>query len=262
MMEFLVHTYTNQLLVFLLVLTRVSGLVTLAPVWGSRALPLRIRALLAIGIALIVTPLVWDTPLSNPGNLVNLAILLACEYAVGLSLGLAVMIYFAGLELAGQVIGQMTGMSLAEIASPDFDASVPVFSQFLHLLMLAIFVITGGLQYMLDAFLQMFQQMPPGHTHFARPWLDALIEVTTFSFTLGLQIAAPMMVALMLTIVVMGLISRTLPQLNVLAVGFSVNSLIMLSAMLLSLGILARLFEGQSHLAVDLLRPVFGISPP
>ena len=165
--QFLLSLYTNQFLVFLLVLTRVSGLVMLAPVWGSRAIPMRVRAFLAIGIALIVSPLLWNTPIEDPGNLLHLVVLVGCEFAVGLSLGLAVMIYFAGLELAGQVMGQMTGMSLADVASPDFDASVPVFSQFLHLLMLSIFVITGGHQYVLDALFQMFQQMPPGHTHFS-----------------------------------------------------------------------------------------------
>ncbi len=262
MTEFLLSIYTNQLLVFMLVLTRVSGLVIVAPVWGSNSIPGRVRAFLAIGIALIISPLLWYTPIASPGNLIHLVILLVCEFILGLSLGLAIMIYMAGLELAGQVMGQMTGMSLADVASPDYDGNVPVFSHFLHLLMLSIFIITGGLQYTLDAFFQTFQQMPPGQTHFTLPWLDALTEITTYSFTLGLQIAAPMMVALMLTIVIMGLISRTLPQLNVLAVGFSVNSIIMLSAMLLSLGVLARLFEDQSLLAIDMIRPVFGISPP
>ncbi len=262
MIDFLLNVYTNQLLVFIMVLTRVSGLMTVAPVWGSHSIPARVRAFLAIGIALIISPLLWYTPIENPGNLFRLAILLACEFVLGLSVGLAVMIYLAGLELTGQVLGQMTGMSLAEIASPDYDANVPVFSQFLHLLMLSVFIITGGLHYTLDAFFQIFQQMPPGQTHFSMPWLDALVEITTYSFTLGLQLAAPMILALMLTIIIMGLISRTLPQLNILAIGFSVNSIIMLSAMLLSLGVLVRLFEDQSQVAIDLIRPVFGISPP
>ncbi len=261
-MEFLLSIYTNQFLIFLLVLTRVGGLIVVAPIWSSKAIPMRVRALLAIGIALIISPLFWHTPIDNPGDLVHLAMLMTCEFAVGLALGLAVMICFSGIELTGQVLGQMTGMSLASVASPDFDASVPVFGQLLHMLMLAIFVLGGGHQYVLHTFMRIFQQMPPGHTHFSMPLLETLTEITSYSFTLGLQLAAPMMVALMLTILIMGLISRTMPQFNILAVGFSINSMVMLGAMLLSMGILVRLFQNQIFTAIDLIGPALSAVSP
>jgi flagellar biosynthesis protein FliR len=256
-MELLLRLYTNQFLVFVLVLTRVSGLLVLAPVWGSSMIPARVRALLAIGISLIISPLLWGTRVEDPGNVLHLLVLVSGEFVVGLSLGLAVYIYFAGLELAGQLMGQMSGMSLADVASPMYDTSVPVFSEFLNVLMLSVFVVVGGHQYLLDALLQAFQQMPPGQTHLSASLVDALTNITALSFTVGLQIAAPVMVALLLSIVIMGLISRTLPQLNILAVGFSVNSTVMLGALLLSLGILTRVFHEQSFAAIDLIRPVF-----
>ena len=206
---------------------------------------------------MIVSPLMWHTPLDDPGNVLNLLVLLGYEFAVGLSLGLAVMIYFAALELAGQVMGQMSGMSLADVVSPTFDTTVPVFSEFLNLLMLSIFVVTGGHQYLLDALLQVFQQMPPGKAHIPASLVEALTDITTFSFTMGLRMAAPIMVALLLSLVIMGLISRTLPQLNILAVGFSINSTVMLGALLLSLGVLARVFQEQSFATIDMIRPVF-----
>lgn len=261
-MELLIALYTNQLLVFVLVLSRVSGLVILAPIWGSRAMPPQIRAFLAIGISMVVAPLMWHTPIENPGNLVNLLVLVGCEFAVGLSLGLAVTIFFAGLQIAGQIAGQMSGMSLADVVSPSLNSSIPVFAQFLHLLMLSIFVLTGGHRAVLEAMLQVFHDMPPGQTHFSMPLLEGLTEITSFSFRLGLQISMPVMVALMLSILIMGLISRTLPQLNVLAVGFSVNSMVMLSALLLSIGVLSRVFHEQGFVAIDMIRNVYANPPP
>jgi flagellar biosynthetic protein FliR len=258
-MSALLPLYLNQFLVFVLVLTRVSGLIVLAPVWGSSAIPIRIRAFLAVGLSLIITPLFWHTPIENTDNLVHLAVLMGCEFVTGLAIGLAVMIYFAGLQLAGQVMGQMSGMSLADVASPTFDATVPVFSQFLHFLMLAVFVVTGGHRYLLETMLDIFQRMPPGHTHFRLAVVDALAQIMNDSFALGLQLAAPIMVALLLSILLMGLISRTLPQLNVLAVGFSVNGLIMLSALLLSLGVLTQVFTYHHQKAIDTIRPVFDV---
>ncbi len=260
-MELLLHIFRNQFLIFLLVLTRMSGMFMLAPVWGSRSMPVRVRAFLAIGVSMVVAPLLWGTSIQEPRNLIDLMVLMVCDFAIGLSLGLAIMIYFAGLQLAGQVMGQMSGMSLAEVVNPAFETSVPVFAQFLHLLMLSVFVLTNGHHQVLDALMESFRQMPPGQTHFSMSLVDALTRVTTFSFTLGLQVAAPVMIALLLSVLIMGLISRTLPQLNVLAVGFSVNSLVMLSAMLLSLGVLTRVFQENSIDVIELMRPVFE-SPP
>ncbi|MHB8955793.1 MAG: flagellar biosynthetic protein FliR [Pirellulaceae bacterium] len=256
-MELLLRLYTNQFLVFVLVLTRVSGLMVLAPIWSSSVIPMRVRALLAIGISLIISPLLWHLPPDDPGDLLHLLLLLGCEFGVGLSLGLAVMIYFAGLDLAGQIMGQMSGMTLAEVVSPSSGTSMPVFSEFLNLLMLTVFIITGGHQYMLAALLQGFEHMPPGAAQLPTSLVAALTEILTYSFAMGLQLAAPMMVALLLSIIILGLISRTLPQMNVLAVGFSINATVMLGALLLSLGVLARVFQEQSFGAIDMIRPVF-----
>lgn len=261
-MEFLLSIYTNQFLIFLLVLARVSGLVAVAPMWSSRAIPRRIRVFVALGIALIITPLWWHTPVDNPGHVVHLAVLMASEFAVGLSIGLAVMICFVGVDLAGEILGQMTGMRLANTASPDYNASMSVFSQFLHMLMLTVFLVSGGYQYLLDVFFQVFERMPPGKAHVSLSVIDALAEIISYSFALGLQLAAPMLLVLLLSLLVMGLIGRTMPQFNVLAVGFGVNSLVMLGTLFLSLGILIRVFHEHSFGAIDLIAPVFSTSAP
>ena len=81
---------------------------------------------------------------------------------LGLALGLAVMILLSGMQLAGQVISQMSGMSLADVANPTFDTSVPIFSQILEMLALAIFFLVGGHRQVIDALLGSFAWMPPG----------------------------------------------------------------------------------------------------
>ncbi len=255
-MDLLLTVYHDELMTFWLVLTRLSGMMVLAPIWGSRTIPRRIRAFLAVGLALVITPLVWHQPAPYPDNLIMLAILAGCELAIGLTIGLAIKMYFAGLQLAGQLMGQMSGMSLANIASPSFDANVSVFSQMLHVLMLAIFVITGGHRRLLGALIASFQSLPIGQVRLDGSLVRALTDVLQQSFVFGLQIAAPVMVAMLLSLLIMGLISRTLPQLNILAVGFSVNGLIMLATLLLCLGVLARVFEAHSLDALEILQPV------
>ncbi len=261
-MDVLYSLYSHQFIVFLLVLTRISGLVTAAPVWSSPVIPMRVRALLAVSLSLIIAPMVWHQGISHADDLLNLLVLVAGEFVVGLSLGLAVTIYFSGLQLAGQVIGQMSGMSLADVVSPTTRSPVPVFSQFLHMLMLVIFVVSGGLEQLLDAMFSMFHQMPPGQAHFSAPLLEALSDIAAISFQLGLRVAAPVMVALLLSIMIMGLVSRTLPQLNVLAVGFSLNSIIALSALLLSIGFLLQIFQPDQFFPLERILPVYSPAAP
>jgi flagellar biosynthesis protein FliR len=256
-MELLLHLFQHQLLVFLLVLARFSGLVMLSPVWGSRSMPVRVRAILAVSVSVLVAPLFWGTPVDPLRNLFDLLILAVVEFAIGLALGLAVIIYFSGLQLAGEIISQMTAMSLADVFDPSFDTSVPVFSQFLYVLMLAVFVLTNGHHLVLDALIESCERMPPGHAQISASLLESLTAVITISFSLGLRVAAPVMAAVLLSILIMGLISRTLPQLNILVVGFSVNSLVTLSALLLSIGVITRVFQEHAVVVIDLMKPAF-----
>jgi flagellar biosynthetic protein FliR len=96
--------------------------------------------------------------------------------------------------------------------------------------------------------------MPPGEARFSENILTMLLELTTQSFVLGIRAAAPVLVALLLSVLVLGLISRTLPQLNVLAVGFSLNSMIMLATMAISLGAIAWLFQQEAGAALESIR--------
>jgi flagellar biosynthetic protein FliR len=255
-MEALLLVFSDHLLKFVLVLTRLSGLLVLSPIWSQPAIPMRVRAFLAIGLAMIITPLAAAGEPITCRTLLDLAALASRELAVGLCLGLAVMLYFSGLQLAGQVMGQMSGMSLTDVVDPTYGSGVPVFSRLLQLLMLALFLIIGGHRAVLGALLGTFERMPPGQVRWSASWLDGLVQIIQNSFVLGLQLAAPIMVALMLSILIMGLISRTLPQLNILAVGFSVNALVMLGAFLLSLGVLVRVFEARCLEPLELIRPL------
>lgn len=244
----------DQFLIFVLVLSRISPLVMTAPIFGSRTIPARIRGLLAVGLSLLVAPLHWGQPVADPGNLINLAVMVGREAAVGLAFGLAVIILFAGLQLTGQIIGQMSGMSLADVFNPGLDADTPVFGQLLDIVTLAVFVAIGGHRQVMSALLDTFQWMPPGHAVFSPDAVTALSNIASQSFVLGLRAAAPIMVALLLSVLIMGLISRTLPQLNVIAIGFSFNAMVMLATFSISLGAAAWIFQDEAVASIDMIR--------
>src|SRR5438105_2500081 len=127
-----VNFFVAPLLVtFLLVLTRVSGLVMTAPIFGTADIPVRVRAFLAITLAFLITPLQTSPAVVMPGTAVDLAIVMVTELIVGLTLGMGITLLFSGIQIAGQVISQIAGVQLADVINPTFDSNVPIFSQVL-----------------------------------------------------------------------------------------------------------------------------------
>lgn len=252
----LLELYFDQFLIFLLVLTRISGLVMTAPIYGSRTIPLKVRALIAIGLAMMITP-AQDTGLFVvPDHLIDATILMTRELVLGLALGLSVMILFSGLQLAGQIIGQVSGMSLADVFDPTFQTNVPVFTQLLDAITMSVFLTIGGHRHMMRALLDTFYWRPPGVNDLPANVLDVLTTVTAESFLVGIRAGAPVMVALILAVLILGMISRTLPQLNILAVGFSLNAIVMLTTLSFSIGAIAWLMQERAEAVVDSVHQV------
>jgi flagellar biosynthetic protein FliR len=229
------------------------------PMLGTATVPMQIRALLAVAISLMLTPIFWGQAVPHPENLPLLASLLAREAVLGLSIGLAVMILLSGMQLAGQVISQTSGMTLADVANPNFDTSVPLFSQILEMLALAIFFIAGGHRQVIDALLRSFAWMPPGEGRLPDKLTEALTLVASQSFEIGLRAAAPVMVALLLATLVVALISRTLPQLNAVAVGLNFNSLIVMGMLGLCLGSATWVFQEELASVLEAVTGAFDI---
>lgn len=235
----------NSFLVFTLILTRVGGLFMTAPIFGSKWAPPRVRALISVALALLVTPLYLDNQIDPPRSVLDLIVLVGKESILGLSLGLAVLILFSGAQLAGFLIGQMSGMQLAEDIDPSLATRTSVFGQLLDLTAVAVFVCIGGHRQVMGALLDTFAWMPPGQGRFAPNLLAAVGEITAQSFVLGIRAAAPVMAALLISTLIVGLISRTLPQLNTFALGFGLNSLVLLGSLALMLGAAVWVFEDK-----------------
>lgn len=252
----LLELYLDQLILFVLVLTRVSGLVMTAPIFGSRSVPFRVRGLLAVALAMIVTSLYLGHEVPLPGNIIEMTLMLAREGVLGLLLGMSVQILFSGLQLTGQIIGQMSGMSLADVFDPTFNQSVPVFAQLLETMALSFFIAIGGHRLLIRALLETFRWRPPGVHDLPAGIVAALTDVIHQSFLMGIRAGAPVMVALLMAILVLGLISRTLPQLNVIAVGFSLNAMVMMVTLALSLGAVAWVLQERTELVIESMTEV------
>jgi flagellar biosynthetic protein FliR len=243
--------FISPFITFTFVLARVSGLIMTAPLFGTAEIPTQVRALFAFAIALIITPLQLSAGLQMPENIPVYAVGIGGELLIGIMLGLGVMILLSGVEVAGQIISQMSGMSLADVFNPGFNSEVPIISHLLYMVTMAVFVLIGGHRLLMGAVLDTYKFLPVGRAQFPESMADLLCGLMAESFSLAIRGAAPAMIALLLATVVLGLISRTLPQLNILAIGFGLNAAATFLVLAVSLGTIAWLFREQLDPAVE-----------
>jgi flagellar biosynthetic protein FliR len=244
----------SRFMVVTLVLARVAALVMTAPIFGTLSLPRRVRGLLAVAMTLLITPAFIGAAMPAVENTAEYGKMLANEALVGLLLGFGLNVMLSGIQVAGQIVSQLSGLSLADVFSPGFDEDVSVFSQLFYFLTVAVFVAVGGHRILTEALLDTFTAAPPGHAGLGTNFMDVLVNILVQSFALGIRAAAPLMIALLLSNLVLGLISRTLPQINVIAVGFSVNALLAMGVLLVSLGAAAWTFQDPALDVVQHLR--------
>jgi flagellar biosynthetic protein FliR len=247
-----------QFLVFTLILVRVSGLVMTAPIYGTTDVPTQVRVLLAFVLALLVAPGQLGHLAPAPETLIQYLLLVASELLVGVSLGMGIVILFSGIEVAGHLIGYTGGLMAAEIFDPTQQSNVSLFSRLLFLLVLAIFVAIGGHRIVMAGLLDTFRIVPPGSACAPDSLFQMLIDLVSQSFALGIRAAAPLVTALLLANLVLGLIGRTLPQLNILVVGFGINTMLASGALFLSLGAAAWVFADQIGSAVEAIVQAIG----
>ena len=250
-MDWLEHLDAQKFLLFTLILTRVSGLCVTAPIYGAQEVPTQIRALVAFALALLVSPTQWGATVPYPGSLVQWLVLVGGELLVGMSLGIGVIVLFSGIGLAGQMVGQASGLQAAEVFDPSQGDNVSVFSRLFSMLALAVFVLIGGHRILMAGLLDTFQAIPPAGMTLPIPLAEKFVTLVTLSFSLGVRAAGPVIASLLVANLVLGLIGRTVPQLNILVIGFGMNILLTIGVLTLSLGGAVWLFQEEVEPVVE-----------
>ena len=238
-------------ILFLLILVRTSALVMTAPLLGSRAIPVRFRAGIAVVLSLVTLPMVRSHALAvdslsfDPAKLLHLAL---AELVIGFALGLGVSLIFAAAQMAGTLLGQMAGIQISDQLDPTTGQSGTPVSQFFSILSLATFALMGGPELVLSSLLNTFVQLPigvqvlasaqdAGGVALARTDMaDLIVEILRQSFLLTLRAVGPAVVAMMISTVTISMIGRSSPQMNLSGIGFGSNVVIMLLAVFLFSG--------------------------
>lgn len=231
---------------FFWIFVRVGALFFLLPFFGARNIPFLWKAGLSLVTALILFPVVPPPP-AFPRTTLGVIMGIASEVLLGFVLAIGVKMLFAAVELAGQFMGFQMGFNMASAMDPQTGGQSTVISQFLYLFTILIFFSVNGHYMFIRALAASFYKVPPDSFHLTTPVVGALVKVSSDMFVIALKMAAPILVALFLSNLCLGIVARTVPQVNVLMIGFPLN--ICLGMILLSLVIL-----NLSPFLVDLVR--------
>jgi flagellar biosynthetic protein FliR len=204
---------------FFLVLARVSPLFVLAPIFSSKMVPLRARTVVAVGLAIGLTGVAMQGQ-TIPTDPLSVAGLMAEQLLVGLAFAFAVGAVFAAFEAAGGLIDIVAGFSYGQLIDPVNGAQGGVMTNLYGVVGLALFIAIGGDAWTLRGLARTFQLVPLTRDAQISPMVGGVVAAAGSIFVSSLEIAAPALLALMITDVAFGMVSRVVPQLNIFAVGF------------------------------------------
>jgi flagellar biosynthetic protein FliR len=221
---------------YVLVLFRVSGLMIVTPLFSSTAIPRRVRVLFAAAVALMIFPML--APDIRADLTLHTALLGgAGELAIGIVMGMALHLLFLGAQLTGMVVGQQAGLSLGQTYNPLVNSSTTTLGQLYFIVLFMIFLLAGGHRAMVRGILDSFVAVPLMGFAVGDVHMNMLVDLLTATFIMALRLSGPCLIAMFMTTMAMGFLSKTMPQLNILSVGFVVRILVVLAAGGLSLSL-------------------------
>jgi flagellar biosynthesis protein FliR len=239
----------NELAGFILVLARVTPLFFIAPVFSSAMIPPRVRGIIAVAISIGLAPVALHGQ-HVPADALTLAGLVLEGLLVGLAFAFTLAVLLAAVESAGAFIDVVSGFSYGSLINPMTRENGAVMARFYSLVGTLIFLVIGGDAWTLRGLARTFQLVPLT----SGPRLPSLVAgaVQVFSSVFGgaLEIAAPVLVALLITDVAFGVVSRVVPQLNVFAVGFPTKVAVAMLVVGASVPFMANWISNQMSVSV------------
>lgn len=213
----------REVIFFMLVLSRVAGIFAALPVFGGRVLPLRIKAITVFMITLVCFPTLSVTPPQVPSDAFSLALLAFSEVMIGLTLAFITQIIFAAVEFSGQIIGMQMGLTISSIIDPSRGTQTQIMSVIQTLFATLMFLSLDIHHLFIRAIMDSFRVIPLGGWHLSGELINFLVMRTADIFIIGIRLAAPVMVALLLTTVALGIMARAFPQMNIFMISLPLN---------------------------------------
>lgn len=247
------HLTTEQIQVFLLVFVRITTMVALIPVIGSQSVPGRLKAGLSFLIAIILFPLVPVNQVDvSMFTLPRFALLVVQELFVGITIGFAASLLFAAVQFAGRIVDTQMGFALVRLVDPFSNAASTVTGQFQIIIFSIVFLLINGHYFFLLAIQKSFEVIPLITVHMPSEHVGALlIKMVADVFVLAIRLAAPIYSVLILTSLSLGIVARTVPQINIFFVGLPLKIGLGVTTMAIVLPALVMIFRSMVDMLIQ-----------
>ncbi len=240
---------------------RIIALVGSAPILGNPSIPVRVKVGLSVVLTLVLAPILGSMPAVEPGSAIGLLIL-AQQIVIGVAIGFTMRIIFTAVEMAGNIAGMQMGLGFATFFDPQNAAQVPVVGQFLGLLATLLFLALNGHLYMIEVLALSFQALPVAPQPFSAAGWRALAGWGGEIFLAGLLLSMPIMAALLITNLALGIMTRAAPQLNVFSVGFPITLAAGFVVLAIAMPYFVPLFDRLLHAALQMAMQVLRLANP
>lgn len=193
---------------------------------NSTSIPLLFKFGLALSASIVLFPLLNLNVFPVLTNLSSFVVGAVGEILLGVIIGMAVNLIFVGLQIAGQLSGYQMGMALAEVIDPADGEQIPLLAQFFQIFAFLIFLTVNAHHWFLRALADSFHLLPPLGFKLSGSVIEQLMHVAGNMFVIAIKVGAPVIAALLLTTIALGLVARTVPQMNVFFVAMPLKIMI------------------------------------
>lgn len=246
--------------VFLLVMARVGGIFSVGPVFSNRAVPRQIKVLLTVLISMIMFTGLQLIPPVIPTKLGPFTLYLAGEMIIGLIIGFVAQLTFAAIQLAGQAIDMQMGFGVVNVIDPVYGTQAPLVGSFKNILALLLFLATNSHHYLIAALYKSYETIPVfglGLTG-GKEASSMIIDMFGSMLVTGIKLAIPVVGAIFVAEVALGIIARTMPQMQVFFVGIPAKIFLGIVLLILILPVYTAtmqfLFEGNYQDTLRILK--------
>ena len=255
----LLYSVITHYKVFALVLIRISTMLFFMPAFSSNTIPVQVKAAFALVIALMLTPVAPFSPKSLPDSPLEFSLLIIAELFTGMSLSLILRLIFAGLQTATQMAGFQMGLSVASVMDPQSATQSIVITEFVYLLALVLFLVSNAHHLVIRAIYESFSVLPPGGLNLREPLTTLILRFADEMFVLSVKMMAPIMAILLFAQVALGILAKTVPQINMLMMSFGINIALGLIFLGLTLQIFWPVFARSLEEGIRLMPIAVGI---
>ncbi len=235
---------------------RVTGVALIAPVLGSVMVPVRIRVLIGVALAIAMIPLLGELPQYSPLSVVGIFTVVR-EIGIGMAMGFVLRLAVDAALIAGQVVSMGMGLAFATVVDPN-SGGVPLLGRFYVVIATLLLLATNAHLMLIEVLGSSYSYMPIGASNFGIPGIAAIAGFGSVMFAGAIQLALPSVIAILMVNISFGVISRAAPTLNLFAVGFPVAILMGFVVLVLSIANQGLFWEGQTNQAFDMLGKLLG----